>query len=92
MAGLKRARDMMRGFSKSAIDMGTTLLKAGAATTALGTAAVVGIGKMVKDFADAGSELVDMSARTGASVEALSELGYAAQQSGTSAASLEGGL
>ncbi|MCC6653316.1 MAG: hypothetical protein IT348_19350 [Candidatus Eisenbacteria bacterium] len=33
-----------------------------------------------------------MSARTGASVEALSELGYAAQQSGTSAASLEGGL
>ncbi len=32
-----------------------------------------------KAFADMGSDLVDMSQRTGISVEALSELGFAAE-------------
>lgn len=42
-----------------------------------------------KVFADMGSNLQDMSERTGLSVEALSELGFAAEQSGASIETLE---
>lgn len=43
----------------------------------------------VKMFADAGGELADMSQRTGLSVESLSELGFAARQSGTDLETVE---
>jgi hypothetical protein len=43
-----------------------------------------GLFKLAKDFADAGSEIYDLSVRTGVSAEALSEFGYAAEQSGAS--------
>ena len=39
-----------------------------------------------------GSDLLDMSQRTGVSVEALSELGFAAEQSGADMETLEAGL
>src|SRR5690606_31695519 len=45
-----------------------------------------------KVYADMGSRLVDMSQRTGVSVEALSELGFTADQSGSDLATLEAGL
>lgn len=45
-----------------------------------------------KSFADAGSELNDMSDRTGVSVEALSALGFAAAQTGTDMSNVEGGI
>ncbi len=40
-------------------------------------------------FADTGSQLNDMAARTGVSVEALSELGYAAQRTSSSLEGVE---
>jgi len=57
---------------------------AGAITGAFTTAAVV--------FANAGSKLFDMSQRTGVSVEALSELSFAADQTGGSMEALEKGF
>lgn len=46
----------------------------------------------VKSFITAGDELANMASRTGASVEALSELGFAAKQSGSNLETLEMGL
>ena len=71
----------------------------GESVTALGKKAILGgmavlgpLAGTAKVFADMGSELTDMSQRTGVSVEALSELGYAAEMSGADMATLEGGL
>lgn len=77
------------------------LLAFGASAVALGgilkdglTAAVHHVGSAILgvDFAEAGSELNDMSERTGASVEGLSALKYAAQQTGADVGSLETGF
>jgi hypothetical protein len=65
------------GFTKSLKSVGTSLALTGAALTAPFAAAAT-------IFAKAGSELKDMSDRTGISVQALSELKFAAEQSGTS--------
>jgi hypothetical protein len=46
----------------------------------------------VKHFVDAGSAMNDMSARTGTSVEALSEFQYAAEQTGASIGDVETGI
>jgi flagellar biosynthesis GTPase FlhF len=71
----------------------------GASITALG-ARIAGLGVTLalpflgaaKLFADMGSDMLDMSQRTGVAVEALSELRYAAEQSGSGAEDLEKGL
>ncbi len=71
----------------------------GASITALG-AKLAGLGVTLalpflgaaKLFADMGSDMLDMSQRTGVAVEALSELRYAAEQSGSGAEDLEKGL
>ena len=75
--GLARAAAKLKAFGASINTMGIRMMAAGAAvmTPLLGAA---------KLFADTGHDLVEMSARTGISVEALSELGYAAEQSGVS--------
>lgn len=83
--GLRAAQRKLQAFGSAVQTLGKGLFGVGAGLAApMATAA--------KLFADAGSDLVDMSQRTGASVEALSELGYAAEQSGTDLATLEGGL
>ena len=61
---------------------------ASAAIVATGAAAR----KMVTDFAAAGDELHKMALRTGVSVEALSELKFAAEQSGSSIGGIEKGI
>jgi hypothetical protein len=71
---------------------GQGLAKIGAGLAGVGTAVVTPFLTAAKVFADVGSELVDMSQRTGASVEALSELAFAADQTGTSLSSLETGI
>lgn len=65
---------------------------AGIAMTAAGGAIVGGMVAAATSAADYGSTLVDMSARTGASVESLSKLGYAAQQTGADMSTVENGL
>ena len=65
---------------------------AGVAMTAAGGAMVGGLVAAATKAAEFGSTLVDMSARTGASVESLSKFGYAAQQTGADMGSVETGL
>lgn len=96
VAGLKSAASMLKSFGSSIASIGKMGLTAGAGLAGLG-AAVAGAGATgiiaaTKHFADAGSELADMSARTGASVESLSALKYAAEQTGADLGSLEAGL
>ena len=51
-----------------------------------------GLTMLAKNFADAGSALADMSARTGASAEELSALGYAAKMTGSDMGAVEKAL
>jgi hypothetical protein len=83
--GLAAAQKELRAFAAGAGKLGAAGLAGAAAVLAPLTAAV-------KHFADTGSQLDDMSQRTGASVEALSGLGYAAQMSGASLEDVEKGL
>jgi hypothetical protein len=78
--------------SKQAIEWGKNLAKAGAGIMAAGGAVTAPMALMVKQFANAGSELADMSARTGASTETLSALGYAAGMTGSSMEDVEKAL
>ena len=83
--GLTSASKKLKAWGESVAAAGKQMLAGG--MTVLG--ALVGSAKV---FADTGSQLADMSARTGVSVEALSELGYAAEMSGGSMETLEAGL
>lgn len=83
--GLAAAQKELKSFAAGAGKLGAAGLAGSAAVLAPLTAAV-------KHFADTGSQLDDMSQRTGASVEALSGLGYAAQMSGASLEDVEKGL
>lgn len=74
---LKSAGDSVQSFGEGA-------MKAGAAVTAAGTAITAPLIASVKAFTSMGGEAMDAAARTGLSVEALSELGFAAQQTGAS--------
>lgn len=83
--GLNAASDKLKAFGAGITSVGKRLSLLGAGLTAPLVASA-------KVFADMGSDLLDMSQRTGVSVEALSELGYAAEQTGTDMATLEAGL
>ena len=83
--GLKAAQKKLAVFGKAVRSIGTKM-------AGLGAAVVVPLAGAAKAFADTGSRLWDMSQRTGASVEALSVLGFAAEQSGVDMESLEAGL
>lgn len=84
-AGLRRAQKQLEAFGAGLRSIGTRLAGIGAAAAAglLGTAKV---------FSEMGDVLDKMSIRTGVSVEALSELGYAAELSGTDLEALESGV
>lgn len=81
-AGLEAAQARVQAFGQGIAVVGAGLAGLGAAVTAplLGAAKV---------FADTGSELYDMSQRTGIAVEALSSLSFAAEQSGSSLGAVE---
>jgi hypothetical protein len=84
-SGLKAAQKKLEAF-------GEGLRSVGIKMAGIGAAAVTGLLGAVKHFSDAGDALEKMSRRTGVSVEALSELSFAAEQSGADAEALEGGL
>jgi len=83
--GLQAASDRLKSFGASIGRIGAGIGAAGAAITAPLTLAA-------QHFADAGSALNDASARTGVSVEALSALSFAAEQTGTDLGTVEGGI
>jgi len=83
--GLQKAEQRRKAFGDGLRSIG---LKFGA----LGSAALTFLGGGVKAFTDMGDSLDEMSARTGVSVETLSELGYAAELAGGDLETLEAGL
>jgi len=85
VAGLKKAQAKIAAFGAGIRNV--SLGMAGA-----GTAILTPMLAATKAYVDAGSSALDMSLRTGLSVEAVQELGYAAQQSGSNVETLEGGV
>ena len=71
--------------------MAATVGAIGAKILAAGTAATAGFGLAARVFAKTGDALDKMSGRTGIGAQALSELGFAAEQSGSSLETLEKG-
>lgn len=84
-AGLRRAQKQLEAFGAGLRSIGTRL-------AGIGAAAVTGLLGTAKVFSDMGDVLDKMSIRTGVSVEALSELGYAAELSGADLETLESGV
>jgi hypothetical protein len=82
----------LAGVGKELSAFGAGVSAIGTKFLAVGAAIVAPLLAAAKTFATVGSELNDMSARTGVSTNALSELGYAAQQSGASLADVETGV
>ncbi len=83
--GLLAAKKKLEAFSKSVTAIGTKIALVGTAVGGL-------LGFAVKSFMGYGDELDKMSARTGLTVEELSELRFACQQSGVAITDLEGAV
>ncbi len=83
--GLRAAQQKLQAWGAGIRGIGTKI-------AGVGAVAAAGLGAAVKSFAGFGDTLAKMSQRTGISVESLSELGYAADQSGTNLATLETGV
>lgn len=83
--GLRRAHMRLRAF-------GAGVRTVGAQMTAMAAVPTAALGLAVRHFAAAGDSLEKMSRRTGIAVEALSELGFAASQSGSDLETLEAGV
>ncbi|MCP4267681.1 MAG: hypothetical protein GY777_19300 [Candidatus Brocadiaceae bacterium] len=69
--------------------VGANILKVGAGFTAFGAALIAPLVKATKNFLEFGDSIDKISARTGASAEFISALGFAAEQSGADIATLE---
>jgi len=83
----------LRGRLASLKPSATAVASSLAAVTVAATAAVSAFAvKSVNTFREFGDQLDKMSARTGVSVESLSELKFAAEQAGTDVETLEKGL
>lgn len=82
----------LQSVGKQMQSFGAGIAMIGGAMTGLGGAVLGPLIEMSRQFANAGSILNDMSGRTGVSVEALGELGYAAQMTGVDMESLEGAI
>jgi TP901 family phage tail tape measure protein len=83
--GLRRAQKKLKGFQNGVNAIGAKML---AGSAVIGAA----LGAMVNHFAKVGDNLDKISQRTGVTVEMLSKLGFAAEQSGADVATLEKGL
>ena len=85
MRGLADAQKRLQSFGAATRMLGTKVFAVGAgiATPILASA---------KIFSDVGDQIQKMALRTGVSTEALSTLGFAAEQSGADLVSLEKGL
>jgi len=84
-AGLRRAQKQLEAF-------GAGLRAVGIRMAGIGLAAVTSLFGAARMFATVGDDLEEMSQRTGVSVEALSELGFAADIAGSDLETLETGI
>jgi hypothetical protein len=83
--GLKRAKQRFAAWAQGLATIGTGI-------SAFSGSMLGGLMAAVKQFADVGSELNDMSTATGIGAETLSALGYAAKQTGVDLGALHMGL
>src|SRR5690349_5888763 len=83
--GLRAAQQSLQG-------LGTKIATIGAGMTAMGGAIVAPIAGAIAHFVKFGSELNDMSARTGLAASSIAELKFAAEQTGGSLEDVEAGL
>lgn len=99
LAKMRAAETRLKAFGSAVKAIGDKVSVAGAPMRSLGkhigavgaaiTGAMLGASKLM---ADVGGDIADMSARTGVGVEALSEIGFAAQLSGTDLGTFEGSV
>jgi hypothetical protein len=82
--GFRRAMSRVRAFAAGVKVIGSAIAGMGAAVVGIGAAVTAPLALAAKAFADTGSQLHDLAAQTGLSVEQLSELKFAAEQSGAS--------
>jgi hypothetical protein len=87
--GLKAAEGKLKAFGAGVAGIGRKLLSVAGLFSAGGAA---GLAATAKAFGDMGGELVDLSQRTGIAVESLSELGFAAAQTGADLGTVEIGI
>lgn len=87
--GLKAAEGKLKAFGAGVAGIGRKLLSVAGLFAAGGAA---GLAATAKAFGDMGGELLDLSQRTGISVESLSELGFAAEQTGADLGTVEIGI
>jgi hypothetical protein len=76
-------RRALSTINKSIGNLGKRMTMAGAGLTAAGTAITGALAGAAANFASVGDTIQKMSARTGASAKFLTEMGFAAEQSGT---------
>lgn len=84
-SALKRAEQRLQA-------MGDVDQRVGIGLLGVGTAAAAGLFAVAKSYANFGDDLLDTATKTGASVEALSELDYVAKLNGTTIEGVAGGL
>lgn len=93
LEGIDKAKEQLSGFGNVAKSTGDFIERNSKkiALGVTGTLAATGTfaAQSVKLYASVGSEIYDMAIKTGLGAEAISELRYAAEQSGTSLSGLE---
>jgi hypothetical protein len=90
--GLSRASRRLKAFGAGVQAIGAGISGVGMRMAGLGAAMITPLLGAARVFSEMGDTLAKMSARTGISVEALSELGFVAHQSGSDLESLEIGV
>jgi len=87
--GLRGASAKLKAFGVQVVAIGAGIRSAGLRMFAAGAMLAAPLVMATKTFTGMGDDLAKMSKRTGLSVEALSELGYAARRSGASMEDVE---
>lgn len=88
----QKLEQSLRAVGKRMQGFGANVAKIGAQFAAIGTAITAPFALAIRQFTQTGDQLDKMSKRTGFSVEALSELRFAAEQSGGGLELLEKGI
>jgi hypothetical protein len=87
-----KAKTVFARMQARAQALGQSLSALGSRMAAVGASVVAAVTPMVFQFKDGGDAMNKMAARTGVTTEALTELGFAAEQSGSDLATVELGL
>jgi hypothetical protein len=85
----KQLAGVMKSAGESVKQLGAGAMRAGAGLTAGGLAILAPLGAAVAAYTSMGGAAMDAAARTGLSVEAISELSFAAEQTGASFGDVE---